>query len=358
MAQGIQLVVPGQRELLEGEGRDEGRREDGALVVPRDDARIERIARSHISVLIQGETGAGKEVLARRIHEQSTRRGKPLVAVNCAAFCATLIESELFGHQRGAFTGADHNKAGFIEAADGGTLFLDEVGELSIDAQAKLLRVLEARQVMRVGAVSPRPVDVRFIAATNVDLDAATATGRFRADLLYRLEGIRLYVSPLRERPDEVVPAAVRFLESIIRGAGQPVPVLTSAAESALRRHRWKGNFRELRNVMERAAVICTEGRIEPADLMLPEPARPAPTPTPTSTSVFPVPNRRAVAHDDDHARERIIEALNECAGNQTRAARLLGISRRTLITRLETFGLTRPRPRTPALGVRPAAQA
>ena len=151
-----------------------------------------------------------------------------MVTVNCAAFCATLIESELFGHQRGAFTGADQGRAGVIEAADGGTLFLDEVGELSSEAQTKLLRVLEAREVLRVGATSPRSVDVRFIAATNVDLEAATASHRFRADLLYRLDGIRLCVPPLRTRPQEVVPAAVEFLEAVSRREGQPVPVLTS----------------------------------------------------------------------------------------------------------------------------------
>jgi len=343
MGQGIHLVVARPQEPRD----EEGRREDGALVVSGDDARIDRIAQSQISVLIEGETGAGKEVLARRVHERSLRRGKPLVAVNCAALCSTLIESELFGHQKGAFTGADQNKTGFVEAADGGTLFLDEVGELSLDAQAKLLRVLEARQVLRVGAVSARPVDVRFVAATNVDLNAATAAGRFRADLLYRLDGIRLYVAPLRARPEEVVPAAVKFLESIPQGQGRAIPVLTSAAESALRCHTWKGNFRELRNVMERAALLCSNGRIEPADLMLPDPSRPK------AALIFPVPARPAA--DQDHERERIVSALKECAGNQTRAARLLGISRRTLITRLETFGLTRPRLRSQPLDVRSA---
>lgn len=323
-----------------------------ALVVTNDDQRIDRIAQSRISVLIIGETGAGKEVLAQRIHRRSLRAGKPLVTVNCAAICASLIESQLFGHQRGAFTGADQAKTGLIEAADGGTLFLDELGELSRDAQTKLLRVLEERQVLPVGSVTPRAVDVRFIAATNVDLDAATAAGRFREDLLYRLEGIRLHVPPLRSRIEEVIPAARQFLEGFSAGSGQAVPVLTPDAETALRRHTWKGNFRELRNVVERAALICSDGRIEAADLMLPDapavsrrepiaisaplPAlhppggRPTPKPEPTS----------------ERERDRIIAALNDCAGNQTRAARMLGVSRRTLITRLEKFGLARPRRR------------
>jgi two-component system response regulator AtoC len=267
----------------------------------------------------------------------------------------------LFGHQRGAFTGAHQARAGLIEAADGGTLFLDEVGELSADAQTKLLRVLEAREVLRVGAASPRPVDVRFIAATNVDLDAATVSGRFREDLLYRLDGIRLCVPPLRARPHEVVPAAVEFLEAVSGRDRQAVPVLTPAAESALRRHPWPGNFRELRNVMERAAVICSNGRIEPADLMLPESPRTATVPV---ASLAVVGRGPAAGHTVDAPawaatvtasrrpggpsveRERIVLALNECAGNQTRAARLLGMSRGTLITRMQAFGLARPQAR------------
>ena len=202
---------------------------------------VDRVARTRVSVLITGETGAGKEVLARRIHDSSPRTGKPLVCVNCAAVCATLIDSELFGFQRGAFTGAEQSKVGLIEAADGGTLFLDEVGELSMDAQAKLLRVLDARVVLRVGSVNPRPVDVRFIAATNVNLESAVAEGRFREDLLFRLEGIRLNVPPLRARIDEILPAARLFLEEFSKREGRPLPVLTDRAEAALKRHRGRG---------------------------------------------------------------------------------------------------------------------
>ena len=297
---------------------------------------VDRVARTRISVLITGETGAGKEVLARQIHFDSPRAAKPIVCVNCAAVCESLIESELFGVQRGAFTGAEQSKVGLIEAADGGTLFLDEVGELSLVAQAKLLRVLETRMVLPVGSTKPRLVDVRFIAATNVDLESAVASGRFRDDLFFRLEGIRLNIPPLRERVDEIVPAARQFLTEFSTREGLlPIPVLTPGAAGVLERQPWKGNFRELRNVIERAAVLCTNARIEVEDLLLPD-----------AGSGFGTASGRSRSTGAETERARIVDALNTCAGNQTRAARLLGMSRRTLIMRLDSLGIARPQRR------------
>ncbi len=288
---------------------------------------IDRVARSRVSVLITGETGVGKDILAHRLHDTSPRAGKPFIAVNCAAFSETLIESELFGHERGAFTGADRTRQGLFETADGGTLFLDEVGELSPAAQAKLLRVLETRSVQRVGGLTSRDVDVRLISATNRDLPRDVAAGRFRPDLLFRLEVIRLTLPPLRERPWEILPAARQFLEEHARRENITPLALTEAAEIALVEQLWEGNFRELRNVIERAALWSEEGLIHVHDLGFVEPSPPPPE----------------LSVDGAASRERIVAALHACAGNQTRAAALLGISRRTLITRLETFGIRRP---------------
>ena len=313
-------------------------RRSSALTVTASDPIVDRVAWSRVSVLIIGETGAGKEVLARRIHERSPRATGPLVAVNAAAVCETLFESELFGYERGAFTGAVSAKAGLIESADGGTLFLDEIGDMSMSAQAKMLRVLEDRVVTRVGGIRARPLDVRFIAATNQDLRAAVAAGKFRQDLLFRLEGIGLHVAPLRERGSEILPAARQFLmEQAVRD-DMPLVIFSETAERALLDYDWPGNFRELRNVVERAAVICDKGRIESADLLLPD-ARDVGDLDP-SISAGPT-------HDE---RKRIIAVLSVFAGNQTRAARMLGMSRRTLITRLQALGIARPRGRLQAL--------
>jgi len=316
-----------------------------------EDALVHRVARSRVSVVITGETGVGKDVLARRLHQLSTRAAGPFVALNCAAISDGLLESELFGHQRGAFTGADSCKPGLIEAADGGTFFLDELGELSLGAQAKLLRVIETRSVQRVGALMPRPVDVRFVAATNRAIEADVAAARFRADLLFRLDGIRLNLPPLRERPAEIVPAAEQFLAELAGRDGLPVPVLGDAARRALRGHAWSGNFRELRNVVERAALLCQDGCIEPRDLMLGE--RAVTVALPAGAAVV-APAAAAGSGVDATRRDGLLAALKACAGNQTRAARTLGVSRRTLINWLEKYGLARPRKRV--LKVLPSA--
>jgi transcriptional regulator with GAF, ATPase, and Fis domain len=218
---------------------------------------VRRFAASDLPVLILGETGTGKEVVARALHRHSRRAGRPFVAVNCAALPETLAESELFGHERGSFTGAQARKPGLFEAADGGTLLLDEVGELSASNQARLLRVLQERTVHRVGAVRPTPVDVRVLGATNRDLAVDVARGRFREDLYFRLNGVTLQVPPLRERPGDVLPLARRGLDE--RGGGY---VLAESAAEALRAYPWPGNVRELRNAVECAAATAEGSEI------------------------------------------------------------------------------------------------
>ncbi|MGE0192968.1 MAG: sigma 54-interacting transcriptional regulator [Planctomycetota bacterium] len=228
-----------------------------------------RAARSDASVLITGETGTGKEVLATLLHRRSARASRPLVSINCAAFPDTLLESELFGHERGAFTGADRRREGRFELADGGTLFLDEVGEMSPGAQAKLLRVLQEKQVTRLGGTRPIPVDVRILAATNQDLERAVETGRFREDLYYRLNVIRLVVPPLRERREEIPLLVDLFLDEMRRRTGSGPKRLSPAAMDLLYRHPWPGNVRELRNTIERGAVLCDGEEIGPEHIQL-----------------------------------------------------------------------------------------
>jgi DNA-binding NtrC family response regulator len=337
--------------------------EDPTMRAVYEQARL--AARAQISILLLGETGVGKEVLAREIHRASPRAQGPFLAIHCAALSESLLESELFGHEKGSFTGAAQARAGLFEAADGGTVLLDEIGELSPSVQVKLLRVLEERAVMRIGARSPRPVDVRFIAATNRDLEAEVARGAFREDLFYRLNGIALTVPPLRARAAEVVDLASLFLAEACKKLDRPrAPSLSPEARSALERYPWPGNVRELRNAMERVAVLC------PGEVALPEhlppriaarapqpPAFPPPPPPSPSAPGAPTltipaspraegPGEAALADRESAERQRIMDALDQCAGNQTRAAELLGISRRTLVSRLEEYGLPRPRKR------------
>jgi transcriptional regulator with PAS, ATPase and Fis domain len=249
--------------------------------------------------------------------------------LNCGAFTEQLLESELFGHQKGAFTGADAHKPGLLETAHGGSVLLDEIGELPARLQVKLLRVLEERRVLPVGAVKPRAIDVRFVAATNRDLEAEIARGAFRRDLYFRLAGATLLIPPLRERVGEIEELALRFLGD----AARPAPSLSPAALVLLKRHGWPGNIRELRNVMECAALLATGGVVGPEHLELRAAELPRIAPPPLGL-------------DDERARERerIIDALQECAGNQSRAAKRLGISRSTLVARLDEFRIPRPR--------------
>ncbi|HEU0036297.1 MAG TPA: sigma 54-interacting transcriptional regulator [Kofleriaceae bacterium] len=295
---------------------------------------VERIAQGRISVLLLGETGAGKEVMARAVHRASPRADRAFVAINCAAVTESLLESELFGYERGAFTGALAAKPGLIESADGGTLFLDEVGELPLALQAKLLRVLEERAVQRIGALRPTPVDIRVIAATNRDLEAEVARGRFRTDLYFRLAGFSLTVPPLRDRKDEI-PALV---DTFVREAAgdHAAPALTAEAMAALAAHAWPGNIRELRNVIERAVLLAQGAAITPVHLQLSVSAARVPVEEPAVGTL-----RDQVKELE---RQRIVDALAQCGGNQSRAAKLLGISRPTLIRRMEAYGLPRPR--------------
>lgn len=339
----------------------------------------ERVANGTICVLLLGETGVGKEVLAERIHKLSPRANKPFLRLNCAAFPENLLESELFGYERGAFTGAQNAKVGLLESATGGTVFLDEIGELPLPTQGKLLRVLEAKEVLRVGAVKHRPINVRFIAATNRDLEAEATAGKFREDLFFRVSGVCLVIPPLRERVPEIEPMARAFLSQICRDSGRDSVVgLSSEARDWLLRYTWPGNVRELRNVIERAVLLCGSGPItlehlpgDKADGIAYRPLRSAPLPStgprpappyvPRSSADRPanptLPPQRPIQNDlivdtpdtlrlkiAEAEKQRILRALEACAGNQTRAAAMLGMSRRTLVTRLAEFNLPRPR--------------
>jgi transcriptional regulator with PAS, ATPase and Fis domain len=289
-----------------------------------------------MTVLILGETGVGKELVAEAIHRGSPRRTGPMVKLNCAALPETLLESELFGHERGAFTGADRRKQGFFEAAHGGTLFLDEVGEMPSSLQAKLLRVLENKVITRVGGTAEIEVDVRVVCATHRDLQMDVRTGRFRQDLLFRIGGFTVAVPPLRDRRAEIVALAEHFVRAAAAEAKRPPPALAPEAREALLAYRWPGNVRELENAMERALVLC-EDTIMLADL--PDRLREL---TPRSgASAGPV----ASIHGqlEDLERTAIVAALEANADNQTRAARSLGLSRRALIYKMEKYGLKPP---------------
>jgi len=305
---------------------------------------IERLAVGTISVLILGETGVGKEVISEQVHLASPRAGKPYVRINCGALTESLLESELFGHEKGAFTGATQAKVGLLESANGGTVFLDEVGELPAGLQVKLLRVLENREVVRVGAVRPRPLDVRFIAATNRDLEQAVRDGTFREDLYFRLSAATVQVPPLRERADEIVPLANVFLARSARELGRPAPSLSAEARDVMLRYRWPGNIRELRNAIERAVLLCDdalEARHLPARITA---AAPAPPSAPESAPRSSAAPRKLAEELDEIERRRIVDALEQCAGSQSRAATLLGISRSTLLARIDHYRIPRPR--------------
>jgi DNA-binding NtrC family response regulator len=341
-------------------------------VMLRLDALVQRVATSDIAVLIQGETGVGKEVLARRIHAASARANGTFLGFNCAALAESLIESELFGHERGAFTGATSAKPGLLESAAGGTVFLDEVGEMPMSIQAKLLRVIEEREVRRVGAVQARPIDVRFVAATNRDLEAEVEQGRFRSDLLFRINGVLFVVPPLRERKNEIEPLARAFIAEAC--AGRPAPALSEAALAMLTKYEWPGNIRELRNVIDRAVLLCGDGGVIgtehlPVDKMTAPRARNA-RPVSLIPATLPPPDRTfggvpsaatgeflalPISGDppadlrteiETLEKQRILDALGRCGGNQTQAARLLGISRNTLVSRLAAYDVVRPRGR------------
>ncbi len=309
-------------------------------------AQVELAARALISILLFGETGVGKEVLARAIHARSARAARPFMGINCAALSGTLLEGELFGYEKGAFTGAVQARPGLFEAADGGSVFLDELGEMPPDTQAKLLRLIEERTVTRLGGRTPRPIDVRFISATNRDLRLDVEQGRFRGDLYYRLNGMSLRIPSLRERRADIEPLARRFAQQAAQQLDRTErPTLSREALEILQSYDWPGNVRELRNAIERAVVLCPDSQIRvehlPGVVVGTEEAEPERDEALPTVTVQPV--RDELRNIE---RARIIEVLARCHGNQTQAAKLLGMSRRTLVTRLGQFNLPRPRKR------------
>jgi DNA-binding NtrC family response regulator len=288
-----------------------------------------QVARTHTTVLITGESGTGKEVVARFIHAASARKSGPFVALNCAALPEQLLESELFGYERGAFTGAQQSKPGQVELASGGVLFLDEVTEMSLSAQAKFLRVLQEREFQRLGGTRPQKANIRVIAATNRDLRKAVERGDFREDLFYRLGVFDIQIPPLRERPSDIVPLSEAFLQEIGRSFGRPTAALTREARQALLHYGWPGNVRELRNVLERAAILSDGAPIDTTHLTLQSDA-----------------GAVRDAGTDLSALERtmIEKVLQECRGNKTKAARRLGLSRTQLHLRIRKYQLEEAR--------------
>ena len=285
-------------------------------------------------VLVLGETGTGKELVARACHQSGPRAKAPFVEINCAALPAHLIEGELFGHEKGAFTDAQTRKIGLIEAADGGTLFLDEIGELDLGLQAKLLRVLENLRVRRLGALTDRQVNVRIIAATNRDLDEQVQLGKFRADLMYRLKVFQIPIAPLRERATDIPLLAQHFLAQLAARYARPELCLDSRALAALVQYPWPGNVRELRNVLERAVLLQRGGVLAAEDLALP-----AQRPMPASSRASAPPVGASL---ESVEREHLLQALHASNWNVTQAARALDISRDTLRYRMERHGLQR----------------
>jgi len=341
------------RSVLGRRQRDGSEAADGGEFLTRDPKVLEilaladRAAATDATVLVAGESGTGKELLARRIHDRSRRADGPFVVVNAAALPESLAESELFGHEKGAFTGADSRHRGRFELAHGGTLFLDEIGEVAEPLQAKLLRALEERSIERVGGSGPIPVDIRLVAATNRDLEREVAAGRFREDLFYRLHVVALRLPPLRERPADLELLTERLGARVAERLGLPEKHLAPETLEALRRHPWPGNVRELRNALERALIAATGERIEPTDL----PELVVPTAVGEATAAPGVAPEtgaeRGMAEGAEPAlslaereRQAILEALEQTGGHRERAAQLLGISVRTLYNRLKEYGI------------------
>ena len=289
---------------------------------------IEKVARTAATVILLGESGTGKEVAARAIHTLSPRATKPFMAINCAALSETLLESELFGHEKGAFTGATERKRGRVELADGGTFFLDEVGEIKPELQAKLLRVLQEKRFERVGGSRTLESDVRWVAATNRDLRAMIDAGSFREDLYHRLAVFPIKLPPLRERTHDLLPLARHLLERISRDLKRGKPRLTAAAEKRLAAAAWRGNVRELANTLERAAILADGDAIDATHIWLEDATT---RPTPRSDEVKPL---------AELEREAILHALEVVGGNRRRAAELLGIGERTLYDKLKKYGV------------------
>ena len=291
---------------------------------------IEKVAASELPVLIQGESGTGKELAARAVHFNGPRRRRICLSENCAAIPESLLESELCGHVRGAFTGADRDRAGLFEQADGGTLFLDEVGDMSPGMQARLLRALEEGEIRRVGADRPTTVDVRVIAATHRDLSHEVAAGRFREDLLYRLQVLLVQLPPLRERPEDVSLLVTHLLDRISKERGRPVSRMDDEVRSLLERYEWPGNVRQLENTLQRLVLLAGDGPITLAELES----------DPAFRESRMASRNRVVFSLDRGVGDELQRALEAADGNRDRAARLLGISRATIYRKIKQHGL------------------
>ena len=326
-AESLQAQVAG-----DGTGTDRMVANGPAMTAIRD--TISRLAQTDLPVLVLGESGTGKEVCSQALHEAGPRAAAPFVAVNCAALAETLLESELFGHEKGAFTDANETRAGKFELADGGTLFLDEVGDMSLGGQAKLLRVLEQKVVTRVGGATPIPVDVRIVAATNAKLTERIREGEFREDLYYRLAVVTIDLPPLRERPQDVLALAEHFLTSFTQRAGRPSLVLSDAAARRLQAHSWPGNVRELRNLMERVAFLAAGPKVEPGDL-----AFMAPIEREGDGGGLPVGLSLSDATADFQSRY-IASTIERTQHNMTDAAEQLGLHRSNLYRKMRQLGM------------------
>jgi len=313
---------------------------------------IERIAPSDATAFIKGETGTGKELVARHLHALSQRSNGPFAAINCGAFSETLVESELFGYERGAFTGAVGSKAGWFESANGGTLFLDEIGDLPLSTQVKLLRVLQEREIVRVGSRKPTPINVRLVAATNVDLEDAVRAGRFREDLFYRINVVPIQLVPLRERPGDILPLVKHFISIYRNRLHTQEPELAPETIRALHAYPWPGNIRELENVIHRALLVCDGSVLRPSHLNLPaiqvtsvENHGEAAVGSSTDTCSLD----KALSGLFEQEPEELYDLVNKklvlgayeySRRNQVQTARLLGISRNVLRTQLKYFGV------------------
>ena len=300
--------------------------------------RIARVAPLNTTVLIHGESGTGKELVARALHEQSPRRQAPLISVNCAAIPESLIESELFGHEKGAFTGAQQLRKGLVEAADGGSLFLDEIGELPLDAQARLLRLLQEKEVRRLGATQSRTIDVRLIAATHRNLKQMASAGQFREDLFFRLNVVELNLPPLRERGDDILDIAHALLARTIGRLGSTPLHFSAAAITAMSHYHWPGNIRELENAIERAVILCEGPEISPELLAIDFPRPSAPTHPEAITNNDPP----AGLSLEDYFQHFVLEHQDQMS--ETELAQKLGISRKTLWERRQRLGIPRKR--------------
>jgi len=342
------VASAGTNELADGFAASVPSPSEGCLLPPLLSGRaiasigalVAEVAPTPINVLLLGETGVGKGVVAQQIHTLSTCAGERFLQVNCAGLSTPLLESDLFGHKKGAFTGADRDKKGKLEVAAGGTVFLDEVGEMPMEVQAKLLVAVEQRVVWPVGATESTPIEVRFVFATHRDLEAESRLGRFRADFYYRIKGLSVRIPPLRERRDEIEGLTLQFARDAAANLKRDrPPVFDDDARARLHRYDWPGNIRELRSVVELAVLLSKGNPVTSRILVaagLPDDGLPSPDRSP------------------DHAkRDRLISVLAACGGNQTRAAQVLGIARNTLIHWIEKYNLMRPRKNDPRRAAR-----